>query len=197
MLPGDYSIARLRELGARLDTAHTLETYSADHRLAAVLILAFPGPGEPHIVLTRRTAHLPNHAGQISFPGGSIDAADRDPIHTALREAREEIALDERTVDVLGILDITVLPSGFAVAPVLAVTEHPPVLVPNPGEVEEIFSIPLSMVSDLSRYGRDSLVRDGQRREFYYLNYGDYYIWGATARMLRTLARLLQHDSGR
>jgi 8-oxo-dGTP pyrophosphatase MutT (NUDIX family) len=189
------SIAQLRQLAAGLTMEHALDQHSDEHRLAAVLILVYPGQDEPHVVLTRRTSHLSNHAGQISFPGGSVDADDLDPVHTALREAREEIALDDRTVDVLGILDITVLPSGFAVAPVLAVMDAQPVLQANPHEVEEIFSIPLSMISDLSRYGRDSLERDGQRREFFYLYYGDYYIWGATARILRALAELLQDGS--
>lgn len=187
-----YSIAHLRQLSARLGTGQALAGYRGHHRLAAVLILAYPGAGEPHIVLTRRTDHLPNHAGQISFPGGSVDAADPDPVHTALREAQEEIALDGSSVEVLGVLDVAVLPSGFAVAPVLAVTEQEPLLTPNPDEVEEIFSIPLSMVSDPDRYGRDFLERDGLRREFHYLHYGEYYIWGATARMLRSLARLLE-----
>jgi len=193
----EFSIATLRELGTRLNTEHTLEDYREDHRLAAVLILAYPDDREPHIVLTRRTHHLPNHAGQISFPGGSIEAGDRDPVHTALREAREEINLDDNDVDVLGILDVTVLPSGFAVAPVLAVSDRQPALQPNPDEVAEIFSIPLSMISDLTRYRQDFLERDGVRRQFYYLNYGKYYIWGATARMLRDLAGLLREDSGR
>lgn len=193
---GDYSIARLRELGARLNTDHTLNDYRADHRLASVLILAYPSELESHIVLTRRTQHLPTHAGQISFPGGSIEADDRDPVHTALREAREEINLNDNEIDILGILEVTLLPSGFAVAPVLAVSDRQPVLQPNPDEVDEIFSIPISIVSDLSLYREDSLERDGIRRQFYYLNYGDYYIWGATAKMLRNLARLLQDGSG-
>ena len=190
------SIAGLRKLCEQLDTEHTLDHYRGVHRLAAVLILVYPGENEPHIILTRRTDHMPNHAGQISFPGGSIDVDDPDPVFTALREASEEIALDGDSVDVLGIMEITILPSGFAVAPVLAVVDSPPQLVANPEEVEEIFSIPLSMISDLSRYGQDAVIRDGQRREFYYLNFGDYYIWGATARMLRDLAKLLQGDSG-
>lgn len=193
----EFSIASLRELGTRLTTEHTLEDYREDHRLAAVLILAYPDDRESHIVLTRRTHHLPNHAGQISFPGGSIEAGDRDPVHTALREAREEINLDDNDVDVLGILDVTVLPSGFAVAPVLAVSDRQPSLIPNPDEVAEIFSIPLSMISNLTLYRQDSVERDGVRRQFYYLNYGEYYIWGATARMLRDLAGLLQEGSGR
>lgn len=188
---------QLRQLGKSMTTEHALDQYRDKHRLAAVLILLYPGAHEPHIVLTRRAGHLPNHAGQISFPGGSVDADDTDPVYTALREAREEIDLDDETLEVLGVLEVTLLPSGFAVAPVLAVMDCKPELRANPAEVEEIFSIPLSMTTDLSRYGKDSVERDGIRREFHYLHYGDYYIWGATARMLRNLAQLLQSASGK
>ena len=166
-------------------------------RLAAVLILLYPEEDEPHFVLTRRTDHLPHHAGQISFPGGSIDPDDPDPVFTALREAREEIALADETLEVLGVLDTTLLPSGFAVAPVLAIMDSAPVLKANPDEVEEIFTLPLSLTTDLSRYGKDFVERDGRRRNFHYLNYGDYYIWGATARMLRQLAKQLQEKDSK
>ena len=192
-----WTMSQLRQLGQDLDTSHALQDYRDGHRLAAVLMLVYPGATEPHIILTRRTEHLPTHAGQISFPGGSIDPRDPDPVHTALREAYEEIALVRDNVEVLGILDVTVLPSGFAVAPVLAITDSAPELVANPDEVEEIFSLPLSLAANLDAYGRDFLERDGQRREFWTLQFGDYYIWGATARMLRELAHLLSVSSGR
>ena len=122
--------------------------------------------------------------------------ADPDPVHTALREAREEIALEESQVEVLGILDVDLLPSGFAVAPVLAVMESRPRLTANPDEVAEIFTIPLSIACDLSRYGQDFLIRNGRKRVFYVLEVDDYYIWGATARMLRSLAKILVQPSG-
>jgi len=192
-----WSISRLREFGMTLDLEHDLDAYRDEHRLAAVLILLYPEEDEPHFVLTRRTDHLPHHAGQISFPGGSIDPDDPDPVFTALREAREEIALADETLEVLGVLDTTVLPSGFAVAPVLAIMDSAPVLKANPDEVEEIFTLPLSLTTDLSRYGKDFVERDGRRRNFHNLNYGDYYIWGATARMLRQLAKQLQEKDSK
>ncbi|MDG2176269.1 MAG: CoA pyrophosphatase [Gammaproteobacteria bacterium] len=185
----------LKSLSGSLTTEHGLDLYRAEHRLAAVLILVYPGIEEPHIILTRRSENLSNHAGQISFPGGIIDPSDPDPVFTALREAREEIALKENMVDVLGILDVALLPSGFAVAPVLAVAEHHPELQANPEEVEEIFSIPLSLACDLSQYNQDYLIHEGQRRDFYVLNYGDYAIWGATAKMLRSLAKFIAKTS--
>lgn len=187
----ETSILRLREMANSLSLDDSLAQYSAEHRLAAVLILVIPGDTSPEIILTRRSDKLPNHAGQISFPGGTVEESDNDPCQTALREAREEIALPESDVEILGILDVTLLPSGFAVAPVLGVTESQPSLQANPGEVEEIFSIPLPLVCDLGQYRQDVLERDGNRREFYYLDYEGRYIWGATAKMLRSLALLL------
>jgi 8-oxo-dGTP pyrophosphatase MutT (NUDIX family) len=186
------SITQFKTLTRNLDMEHGLSGFSENHRLAAVLILVYPGEDGLNIILTRRTEHLPHHAGQISFPGGSVEPGDASPVHTALREAREEVALDDNLVEVLGVLDITLLPSGFAVAPVLAVTETLPALSPCPEEVAEIFSIPLSVIADLELYQEDYVERDGERRDFYYLNYQDYYIWGATARMLLTLGRFLK-----
>ena len=189
------SITELKNLTAGLGTDHSLEQYRDRHRLAAVLILIYQGSHEPEIILTQRSSSLTKHAGQISFPGGTVEEADRDPVHTALREAREEIDLNEEGVEILGIMETITLPSGFAIAPVLGVMESLPVMSANPGEVAEIFSIPLSLANDLSRYQMDFLERDGKRRDFYILEHKDYYIWGATANMLRTLALMLNPDS--
>ena len=189
------SITELKNLTAGLGTDHSLEQYRDRHRLAAVLILIYQGSHEPEIILTQRSSSLTNHAGQIGFPGGTVEEADRDPVHTALREAREEIDLNEEGVEILGIMETITLPSGFAIAPVLGVMESLPVMSANPGEVAEIFSIPLSLANDLSRYQMDFLERDGKRRDFYILEHKDYYIWGATANMLRTLALMLNPDS--
>ena len=188
------TISQLKQLTRRLTVDHDLDSFSQQHRLAAVLILVYPGPEGLNIILTRRSDALPTHAGQISFPGGSVAEADPDPVHTALREANEEIRLESSAVEILGVLDVTVLPSGFAVAPVLAVVESEPQLAANPEEVDEIFSIPLQVVADLAQYRTDTLERDGIQREFWYLEYQGRYIWGATAKMLRTLAVLLQEE---
>lgn len=195
MTSSAHSISHLKQLAGVLSKEHSLEQYSREHRLAAVLILAYPGKNEAEIILTRRSNNLPNHAGQISFPGGTVEDTDTDLFHTALREAREEISLNAVEVEIMGVLEVTTLPSGFVVAPVLGVMDKLPELTANPDEVEEIFSIPLSLVSNLDEYGEDFLVREGVRRDFFYLNYRQHYIWGATARMLRNLAELLGTDS--
>ena len=161
------------------------------HRAAAVLLLVCPGERELEIVLTRRSGHLPHHAGQISLPGGSRDPEDESLVHTALREAWEEIGLDAGAVDVLGCLPAAHLPSGFCVTPVVALSEHPPALRPDPAEVEEIFSLPLSLVLDRDLYRRGSRLRNGINRKFYYFDFEGYYIWGATAGILHSLAHAM------
>jgi 8-oxo-dGTP pyrophosphatase MutT (NUDIX family) len=188
----NFTLEIVRDIGRSLDTDHNLETFKTNHKLAAVLILVYQGCSEPEIILTRRSAFLPIHAGQISFPGGNVSTKDKSPVETALREAEEEIALIRELVEILGILDTTVIPSGFAVAPVLGVVDELPTLQPNPREVDEIFSLPLSLACDLNRYRTDFLVRDGKKRKFYVLDYEGYYIWGATAKMLRTLGQLFK-----
>jgi 8-oxo-dGTP pyrophosphatase MutT (NUDIX family) len=185
------TIEQLKTLTRSLNVDHELDSFSQEHRLAAVLILVYPDSKGLNIILTRRSDKLSNHAGQISFPGGTVDVNDPDPVHTALREAQEEIALESSAVEVLGILEVILLPSGFAVAPVLAIMDSVPILTANPAEVDEIFSIPLSLIADLDQYNQDFLFRSGQKREFYYLEFQDHYIWGATAKMLRTLGQLL------
>ena len=118
----DLSLDHLREFAKFLNTDHNLDAYRDNHRLAAVLIIIYQGQSGLEIILTRRSEQLPTHAGQISFPGGSIDDKDDNPVATALREAEEEISLERSAIEILGILDETLLPSGFAVAPVLGIS---------------------------------------------------------------------------
>ena len=188
--------ARVRELFGEINP-HLVgdnlfeKRWSDKRKDAAVLVPLIAREEGVRVIMTVRSSTMPSHAGQISFPGGNISQEDDGPVDTALREAREEITLASDPVEILGVLDVTLLPSGFAVAPVLAITDNLPALTPNPREVKEIFSIPLSLVCDLDQYHKDYLERDGSVREFYVLDYKDYYIWGATAKMLRTLAKVL------
>tara|TARA_R110000772_G_scaffold172303_2_gene284153 strand:- start:221 stop:787 length:567 start_codon:yes stop_codon:yes gene_type:complete len=163
----------------------------AEQRHAAVLILLAPGAEGPELIFTRRSKSLSSHAGQISFPGGTVEAADPDPIQTALRESEEEIGLISQNVDILGTLDWYEMPSGFVVLPVVGQLILEQRFVAAPAEVVEIFSIPLQHLLDISLYKRDTMVRNGIKRQFYYFEFKEYYIWGATAAMLRSLALLL------
>ena len=185
------TLDNLQSLAGELRQPRTVENFTARHKPAAVLMLIFPREGELQLVLTRRAKHLPEHAGQISLPGGAVNAADPGPVAAALREANEEIGLDTSRVEVLGCFEAAILPSGYAVVPVLGISREIPKLQAQPQEVDEIFAVPLHVVAELSRYRQDHYIRNGIKRNFYYIDYKGYYIWGATAVMLRSLAQAL------
>ncbi|MCF4165018.1 CoA pyrophosphatase [Zavarzinia compransoris] len=160
-------------------------------RPAAVLVpLVEREPGLT-VLLTRRTEHLKNHAGQVSFPGGRIEPEDRDPVHAALREAEEEIGLDPGLVSIGGYLDSYETSTGFHVTPVVGFLTPGFELKPDPNEVAEIFEVPLDFLMDPINQQRHSRHYMGVERFFYAMPYGEHYIWGATAGMLVNLARRL------
>lgn len=140
---------------------------------------------EPRVVLTKRSSALKHHPGQIAFPGGKQDEDDSDVIAAALREAREEIGLPEHHARVIGTLPSHETVTSFNVTPVIALIDRPFTIVPEPGEVEEVFSTPLSHLLDPQNYIVESRRWRGTRRHYFTVPYGPYYIWGATARMLR------------
>ena len=143
---------------------------------------------ESHVVLTVRSENLRNHAGQISFPGGSSDPGDADEAATALRETEEEIGIDASQVEVLGKLGDMALPSGFLITPVVGVIEPGLEFTPCPAEVADVFLIPLNLVLDPSAYRDSTWEYQARSRRVLELYYEDYRIWGATAAMLFHLA---------
>ncbi len=143
------------------------------------------------VLLTQRTAHLKDHAGQISFPGGRVERADRSPEHTALREAEEEIGLLPERVETIGYLPQYRTGTGFCVTPVVALVTPPFDLRPDPFEVAEIFEVPLGFLLDPANHQQHSLHYRGALRTYYAMPYGDYFIWGATAGMIRSLTERL------
>lgn len=160
-------------------------------RAAAVLVPLVWHADGPTVLLTRRSDSLPTHAGQISFPGGKAEPGDASPIETALREANEEIGLAPTTVSVLGTLPRYVTITGFAVVPVVGLVRPPVSLTAAPGEVAEIFELPLARVLTVDAYQTHDYQRDGFAGQYLSLPYGRYFIWGATAAMLRLLALTL------
>ena len=145
------------------------------------------------LLLTQRTAHLNDHAGQISLPGGRVDESDTSPIETALRETEEEVGLHRRHIDVLGTLPEYVTGTGFRVTPVVALVQPPFDLRADPFEVAEIFEVPLAFLLDGANHQRRSIdVPGGGRRTFYAMPYDRFFIWGATAGMLRNLFHFLR-----
>jgi 8-oxo-dGTP pyrophosphatase MutT (NUDIX family) len=158
---------------------------------AAVLVPIVLRSAGQTMLLTQRTAHLRDHAGQISFPGGRVEAEDSSPVHTALRETEEEIGLSRQHVDVLGFLPEYRTGTGFRVTPVVAVVRPPFELALDPFEVAEAFEVPLGFLLDPANHQRHSLHYRGALRSYFAMPYGDYFIWGATAGMIRSLAERL------
>jgi 8-oxo-dGTP pyrophosphatase MutT (NUDIX family) len=157
-------------------------------RAAGVLVAIDLTTPAPSLILTKRSARLKHHPGQISFPGGKQDPSDADPVAAALREAEEEIALPPRAVDVLGTLPPHETVTGFRVTPVLGLIRSPVILAPEAGEVEEVFRVPFAFVTDPANFRVEGRRWQGRRRHYYAVPWGPYYIWGATGRILRALA---------
>ncbi len=162
-------------------------------RSASVLVPITDGPN-PHVVLTKRSSALKHHPGQVAFPGGKVEDSDTDEIAAALREAHEEIGLTSDLVTVLGSLPSHETVTGFCVTPVVAIVSDGFVPNPDAGEVAEVFRVPLAHLVRSENYSIQSRRWRGERRFFFTAPYGPYYIWGATARILRALADRMADD---
>ncbi len=164
-----------------------------DLRQAAVLVAVVGPAARPTVLLTKRSARLTHHPGQIAFPGGKLDAGDADHAAAALREAGEEVGLAPAAVEVLGALPPHETVTGFSVVPILARVAAPFRPVPEADEVAEAFFVPFDHLADPTRYRIEWRRWRGERRHYYTVPWGPYYIWGATARILRGLAERLTH----
>jgi 8-oxo-dGTP pyrophosphatase MutT (NUDIX family) len=138
-------------------------------------------------LLTQRAQHLPDHPGQVSFPGGKIDKGDADPRASAVREAEEEIGLDRAHVDPLGYLDLYMTTLGYRIVPVIARVKPDFSLKLNVSEVDAAFEVPLSFLMDQNNVQRHSREWQGMTRHYYAFTFGERYIWGVTAGILRNL----------
>lgn len=161
---------------------------------ASVLIPLVLRESGPTLLLTQRTAHLNDHAGQVSLPGGRVDEGDVSAIDTALRETEEEVGLHRRHIEILGSLPDYFTATGFRVTPVVSLVQPPFDLRADPFEVAEIFEVPLAFLMDGRNHQRRAidLPNSSERRTFYAMPYDRFFIWGATAGMLRNLFHFLR-----
>jgi 8-oxo-dGTP pyrophosphatase MutT (NUDIX family) len=158
---------------------------------AAVLVPIIIRDNGLHILLTKRNENLKNHAGQISFPGGRVDDTDRDAQHTALRETQEEIGLKPRLIKVIGELDQYVVGTGYLVNPFVGVIKPPFELIRQEDEVSEIFEVPLDFLINPANFTRYARMFNGETYYHHAITWENYFIWGATAGMLRNLSHRL------
>lgn len=156
-------------------------------RLASVLVGVVDREPGATVLLTLRSAHLPSHPGQVAFPGGGADAGDATVIDTALREAREEIGLTPDLVTPVGLLDGYRTGSGYRIVPVLSLVSPQFVPEPDEREVADVFEVPLEFLMSVGNHQRHSREWQGHMRHFYAMPYGERYIWGATAGILRLM----------
>lgn len=195
----DFRHRALNQIGAPLEHAwrdhgdHVLnpetllEVEGLRLKDAAVLVPVVDDPDGAKVILTQRTAKLRKHSGQVAFPGGGIDESDVSPEEAALREAREEIGLAPDFVETVGRLPQYLSGTGFRIIPVLSVVQRGFVIKPNPDEVDAVFEVPLSFLMNPNNHQRDSRLWQGIVRHFYVMPYGERYIWGITAGIIRTL----------
>ena len=166
-----------------------------DDRLAAVLVPLIWYDSDWQILMTKRAAHLSHHAGQISFPGGVLDASDKGLIDTALREAHEEISLTPTSVRVMGSLQPVRSPAGFVVQPFVGIIggDSFSELQPNPAEVDSIFTLPLAHIGQPDNFSLVPREADGRGNSYWVVSHFNYYIWGLSARILNDLGQRLFH----
>lgn len=162
---------------------------------AAVLVPIIVRTSGLTVLLTRRTAHLRDHAGQVSFPGGRCEPEDATPIATALRESQEEVGIEPSQVEVVGILPEYDTSTGFRVTPVVGLVTPPLNLRLDDFEVAETFETPLDFLLDAANYRQQSMLYAGSQRTYWAVPWRDYFIWGATAGMLVSLREHLQESA--
>lgn len=173
---------------------HDLNDFGVPDKLrsAAVLVPVVCHDGELTMLLTKRTAHLYHHPGQISFPGGHVDAVDESPEACALRETEEEVGIPPENIEIIGRLTSYVTRTGFHVVPIVALIDSGYPLDPDDHEVAEVFEVPLSFLLDRTNHRKCSKVFLGKQRYFWSMPYGDFFIWGATAGMIRNFCDIVK-----
>lgn len=163
---------------------------------AAVLVPITERDGRPHLLFTKKSANVPHHKGQFSFPGGIVEERDASRVETALREAWEEIRLPASAVEVLGLLDDTeTRATPFIITPVVGIVTEPVAFVPDGREIERVIEVPLATLADPAIFRTELWSRDGEAHavHFYHVSVEDV-VWGATARIVKHFLELLEAE---
>lgn len=186
----------LERLRARITALQPRDLPPHSYRRAAVLIPVFRAREVPTVLLTRRTETVERHKGQIAFPGGGEEPGDQDLRATALRETQEEIGLSTDSVAVWGRLDeVETVVSGFAITPYVGFISWPLTLTPNPNEIAEILTVPLTVFLEPANLRIEQVMREGRPFELLFYDYPPYVIWGVTARIIHGMVDLLQGNA--
>jgi 8-oxo-dGTP pyrophosphatase MutT (NUDIX family) len=178
-------------------TSDRMRLHDGPPRPAAVLVPIVAHGSAPTVMLTQRTLHLRQHSGQVAFPGGRCEPADLSPIHTALRETQEEVGLEPERVEVIGQLPEYLTGTGFRITPIVGLVRPGFVAHPDPNEVAAVFEVPLGFLMDPRHHQQRRIELPDGARSFWAIPYrpqhsaDEYFIWGATAAMIRNLYRLL------
>lgn len=186
---------KARDILARLRDYQPLTLNTRGSRPAAVLVLLRPrahNPEDLEVVLTRRSEDLPSHAGQVAFPGGSKEPEDPNEVATALRETHEELGIHPQEVEVVGRLDDMVTITQFHVAQIVGVISRKVEIIPDPGEVARVFSVPMEVILNEAAWELRSHAFGGKDVQVWHLPYDGEDVWGATAYMLRGFVELLR-----
>ena len=181
-----------KEKSSDFDLLPSLNVKKINFQPAAVLIpITFDNSG-PSVVFTKRAKKLKDHPGQISFPGGKVEGSDFSEIETVIRECFEEIYLKSADINILGRLPSHETVTGYLISPIVAVIRNYENLKPELSEVEEIFKVPLNFLLNKQNMRVQNRKFDGHERSYYIIPYGPYYIWGATARIIKTFSDLIE-----
>lgn len=187
----DALIEKVRHLlGER--PPRTLMLPGLELRESAVLLPLVERDRVPHVIFTRRPMSMKTHAGQIAFPGGARDEDDATLLHTALREAHEELGIPPERVTVLGRLDELPTPTRFRISPFVGAIPADVSLAPAVGEVDEVFEVPLPLLLEPHRWRTEKRTAFGREHDIYFYDYGPHVIWGATAHILKDLLERLE-----
>lgn len=201
-----FDEAELRARAARLHAAPPVTARFSDDDLnpeariippgveprpAAVLVPLVARPEGLTLLLTQRTAHLARHPGQVAFPGGKVDEADADVVAAALRETEEETGIARAFVEPLGYLDTYLTGTSYRIVPVVALLREGFTVSPHDGEVADVFEVPLAFLMNPAHHLRHAREWQGRQRFYYAMPFGERYIWGATAGMIRNLYMLM------